>query len=124
MDEANDLLDEAFATGATSISVRRWIDGKYHAEVTAFVMHSEGKRSACSSASAEGEGTTPSEALRDALAQLPPHENAEVTDGTAIAIAESPREVLEPEVLDPKLRYAIVGRPGQFVTREEARGQR
>lgn len=130
-DELIDPVEAAFASGATSVTIRRRSDGRYGASISAFMIQVDGKRSACSSATADGDGATPADAIRDAIAQLPSGREPEAVEQLEAVEPEpentlpaKPREVLTPEVMDPKLRYAVVGRPGEFVTREEAQGRR
>jgi hypothetical protein len=117
------FLERAFAAGATHVDVYRFLD-EYRASVSAFQHHADGPRSISSRAAAEGHGPTPEAAIQDALDQLALEVAPTAEEVVALEVAEQAalpaREVIEPEILDPPLRYAVPGRPGTFVTREEA----
>ena len=107
-DESDEsLLERAFATGAQSVTVRSRAPyfEDYEASIDAFEVANDGEgRSASRGAHATGLGSTPSEALLAVLAKV-------TSDKAVDVLEENPR------------RYAVVGRPGQFVTRRELSAQ-
>lgn len=103
------LIEKAFATGADSITVRSrapHLTG-YTASISAFAMRDDGNgRSLSQRIASDGQGDSPREALESAFAKIDKRE----LDAEAEEVAE---------VADPGRRYAVPGRPGVFVTREE-----
>jgi hypothetical protein len=125
LDDDKTLLERAFATGASSISIRRWPTDGFRATITAFQIQRDGMgRSISQLADAEGTGATAAEALADALGKLAVPELAPGNAMDALEATAADAGDLGPPPGAPALerpRYAMVGRPGVFVTAEDAK---